>query len=69
MNDIHEQRGVCFFAYNNDQLDYVKMALTAGKYVKKNLQLPVCLITNEGSEEWLRQSQTKKLINEVLFGN
>lgn len=66
MSDILEQRGVCFFAYNNDQLDYVKMALTAGKYVKKNLQLPVCLITDEGSEEWLKQSQTKKLINEVF---
>jgi len=66
MGEILAPKGVCFFAYNNDQLDYVKMALTAGKYAKKNLHLPVCLITDEGSESWLNESQPKKLINEVF---
>ena len=66
MGEILAPKGVCFFAYNNDQLDYVKMALTAGKYAKKNLHLPVCLITDEGSESWLYESQPKKLIKEVF---
>ena len=66
MEEILAPKGVCFFAYNNDQLDYVKMALTAGKYAKKNLHLPVCLITDEGSESWLYESQPKKLIKEVF---
>ena len=61
---MKEQRGVCFFAYNNDQLDYVELAIIAAKYVKKHLKLPVCLITNEGSESWLEESKPKKLINE-----
>jgi hypothetical protein len=59
-------KGVCFFAYNNDQLDYVKMAILAAKYVKKNLKLPVCLITDEGSCEWLEQSHSKEIINETF---
>ena len=66
MSEILEQRGVCFFAYNNNQLDYVKMAITAAKYVKKNLKLPVCLITDEGSESWLEESQPSALIKEVF---
>ena len=61
---MKKQRGVCFFAYNNDQLDYVELAIIAAKYVKKHLKLPVCLITNEGSESWLEESKPKKLINE-----
>jgi hypothetical protein len=61
---MREQRGVCFFAYNNDQLDYVELAIIAAKYVKEHLKLPVCLITDEGSESWLEESKPKKLINE-----
>ena len=61
---MKEPKGVCFFAYNNDQLDYVEMAIVAAKYVKKHLKLPVCLITNEGSESYLEETKSKKLINE-----
>ncbi len=57
MSEIQEQRGVCFFAYNNNQIDYVEIATLAALYVKENLNLPVCLITDEGSEAWLQQSQ------------
>ena len=66
MTEVLAPKGVCFFAYNNDQLDYVKMALAAGKYVKKNLKLPVCLITDEGSESWLEESHPKAIIKEVF---
>jgi hypothetical protein len=64
MIEYSDKKGVCFFAYNNSQIDYVKIAILAAKYVKKNLNLPVCLITNEGSESWLEESQPKKVINE-----
>ena len=66
MTEYDAKQGVCFFAYNNDQLDYVKMAILASKYVKKNLNLPVCLITDEGSESWLEQSHSKEVINEAF---
>ena len=61
---MKEQKGVCFFAYNNEQLDYVKMAILASKYVKENLKLPVCLITDEGSDNWLSQTHSKELIED-----
>jgi hypothetical protein len=66
MTEYNAKQGVCFFAYNNDQLDYVRMAILASKYVKKNLNLPVCLITDEGSESWLEQSHSKEIINEAF---
>ena len=66
MTEYDAKQGVCFFAYNNDQLDYVRMAILASKYVKKNLNLPVCLITDEGSESWLEQSHSKEIINEAF---
>ena len=56
MTDI-PQRGVCFFAYNNEQIDYVELATLAALYVKEHLKLPVCLITDEGSDAWLQQSK------------
>ena len=62
MFEYSDQKGVCFFAYNNDQIDNVKIALFAGQYVKNFLKLPVCLITDEGSEAWLEQSQDKDII-------
>lgn len=66
MTEYDAKQGVCFFAYNNDQLDYVRMAILASKYVKKNLNLPVCLITDEGSESWLEESHSKEIINEAF---
>ena len=66
MKDYADKKGVCFFAYNNDQLDYVSMAITAALYVKKYLKLPVALITDEGSEMWLEQSQDAGQINKAF---
>ena len=52
-----DPKGVCFFAYNNEQIDYVKIAVLAAKHVKKFLDVPVALITDDGSYDWLKQSQ------------
>lgn len=66
MIDKLDDRGVCFFAYNNDQIDYVAMALIAASFVKKYLNLPVCLITDSGSDAWLHQSQDAALIESTI---
>ena len=63
MTEVQEKEGVCFFAYNNDQIDYVELASLSALYVKENLNLPVCLITDSGSEAWLQQSKSSDLIN------
>jgi len=63
MHNIQEPMGVCFFAYNNEQIDYVELALLSAKYVKKHLNLPVALITDEGTDNWLNESKDKNLID------
>ena len=45
-------KGVCLFAYNTPQFDYIKLAIVASTYVKKHLNLPVCLITDEHGEKY-----------------
>ena len=56
-----EEKGVCFFAYNNRQLDYIRFAHVAAGYVKANMKNnDTCLITDSGSYAWLKQSIDKK---------
>ncbi len=56
-----EENGICFFAYNNDQLDYVRFAHIAAGYVKANMKNnKTCLITDDGTYEWLKQSVDQK---------
>lgn len=66
MNGELLDQGVCFFAYNNDQIDYAAMAILAAGFVKKYLDVPVCLITDSGTEAWLNQSQDKELIKKTI---
>lgn len=57
-----ETTGVCFFAYNNEQLDYIKLAHVAASYVKQNMKNnTTCLITDQGTQAWLEQSIDPKL--------
>lgn len=49
-------RGVLIFAHNNRELDYAKMALIAGSLAKKNLGLPVSLVTDKTTKEWMYES-------------
>lgn len=66
MTSENLERGVCFFAYNNDQIDYAALAILAAGYVKKYLNLPVCLITDTGTEAWLNQSQDRSIIEKNI---
>ena len=59
--------GICMFAYNNEQLDYVKFATLAAKYVKKNMKNnQTCLITNDGSYDWMKTSIGQKEIDRTF---
>lgn len=50
-------KGVVLFAHNSRQVDYLKLSLIAGKLAKKNLQVPVSLITDESTVSWARESK------------
>ena len=39
--------GVLIFAFNNEHTDYVAMANWSAKNIKRHLNIPVCLVTNQ----------------------
>ena len=51
MNNIKNRneflRGVMIFAYNNEIIDYIKLAAYCASRVKKFLNVPVCLVTDD----------------------
>lgn len=64
-----ETRGVCIFAYNNNQLDYTQFAHIAAAYVKRNMKNnQTCLITDEGTYGWLKDSTDPEFHN-MCFDN
>jgi len=56
-------RGVLFFAFNNDVVDYYKMAVDAAKRVNHFLNLPVSIITDSKS---LPEKNTYKFDNTII---
>jgi hypothetical protein len=62
-----EETGVCMFAYNNSQIDYVKIAHIAAAYVKQNMKNnSVTLITDNGTYDWLKESTNKAWHNQCF---
>lgn len=49
-------KGVIILAHNNRKVDYAKMAIVAGKFAKKNLSVPITLLTDKSTIEWMEQS-------------
>lgn len=60
--------GVLLFAYNTDQINYVKLAIIAAKHVKENMPgLDVCLVTDSGTWDWFsKSSDESKYIDNVF---
>jgi len=49
-------RGVLIFAHNNRDVDYALMSMISGGLARKNLNLPVSLITDETTRGWMIES-------------
>ena len=56
-------KGAIFFAYNNEQIDYIKLACLSASSVKKHLNLPCTMITDSGS---LSHSQKTDIFDNVI---
>ena len=50
------KRGVLIIAHNSRQVDYAKTAIIAGGFAQKNLGLPVSLVTDESTLNWIKES-------------
>jgi len=62
-----ETKGVCFFAYNTEQIDYGRIAVMAALFVKRNMvNNNTCLITDQGTWDWISQSQSKAMIDSAF---
>ena len=49
-------RGVLMFAHNSPDVDYGLMAIIAGGLAKKNLRVPVSVVTDKWTIAWLKES-------------
>jgi hypothetical protein len=49
-------QGILIYAHNNRTVDYALMAVIAGGLAKKNLQVPVSLITDASTIAWMKES-------------
>jgi len=43
------KQGALIFAHNSETLNYLKMSLVSARLVKKNLNVPVCIVTDQYS--------------------
>ena len=50
--------GVLMFAHNNQEIDYGMMAYVSARYVEKYLKVPVSLVTDSGTVNWLDKNNT-----------
>jgi hypothetical protein len=59
--------GVCFFAYNNSDINYVKLATLSALYVKKFMKNNnTCLITEQGDYSYLCSSLGQELVDKAF---
>ena len=48
--------GVLIFAHNSRDVDYALMSIVAGSLAKYHLNVPVSLITDQSTIDWLKES-------------
>lgn len=56
--------GILLFAHNNSQIDYGNLTYIAARFAKKNLNVPVSLVTDSGTIRWM--SENKLSINDTF---
>jgi hypothetical protein len=63
-------QGILLYAHNNRTVDYALMAVIAGGLAKKNLQVPVSLITDASTITWMKESnifnQAERLFDHII---
>jgi hypothetical protein len=66
-NKQPEDTGILMFAYNNEQIDYIRLALLSALSAKKHMSNNrVALMTDKGTVTWMMQSLPKDLITRAF---
>lgn len=67
MSESNQSEGVCMYAYNNPQLDYVKLAIIAALAVKKYMNnKETALLTDDGTWHYLKNEFDPDLIDRAF---
>jgi len=61
--------GVLMFAHNNREIDYGMMAYVSSRYVDKHLKVPVSLVTDLGTINWLdkKDPSIRKAFDKIIL--
>ena len=59
-------RGVLMYAHNNSEIDYFKIACANALMIKRNLDVPVTVVTDEGSARWGESTLGKEFIDQCF---
>lgn len=62
--------GVLLFAHNNRQIDYGNSAYIAARYAKKNLNVPVSLVTDAITLRWMEEKDNipaRKFFDKIIL--
>ena len=60
------KRGILIFAHNSRDIDYALMSLVSAKFAKSNLQVPVSLVVDKFTVEWMQTSNIYDLSKEIF---
>jgi hypothetical protein len=60
------KKGVVIYAHNNRTVDYAMLALISGGLAKKHLKVPVSLITDETTYQWMIDSKIDKRAQDIF---
>ena len=59
-------KGCLIFAHNNRQIDYSLLAIISGGLAKKNLGVPVSLVTDQSTVDWMFEFGTLPKAKEIF---
>ena len=61
------KNGICFFAYNTMEIDYIKFSILSALYAKKHMKNnQTCLITKQGDFDYAKDTHGEELINRAF---
>jgi hypothetical protein len=60
------KNGILIFAHNSRDIDYALMSLISAKFAKTNLQVPVSLVVDKSTVEWMQTSYIYNLSQEIF---
>lgn len=59
-------RGILIFAHNNREVDYALMSVISGGLAKKHLSLPVSLVTDQTTVNWMKESNISNKAEQIF---